>query len=287
VAVRDIEDMERLGAPDPGTWPARQLSAMRRPPRSSMPRYSNEKRVLPLSIEQLLARAPSTNHVVPDACVLGNYSQALAPGALVIGSRSIASAIGAVALGSYAAADRSGQILIGTSRITPRLRAYFEDETNLFMSCLTTVSIEQRATVTATELRVGVRCSCGYQTPGCHLSWTTPIDTWPLADTDVDLLQEIIRMITDHEGKQLNNVWLSEPGSQLERIDRAFRSLRYAHEPLPMVDTAEDAARLVVWCDAHLRDLAGTRYAWWLEEWSRRANGMLEAEARLSSRNKE
>jgi len=268
VAVRDIEDMERLGAPDPGIWPTR-LSTQPTNTARGVERFFSGGGGLK---ERLAARAQGENMVTADhSCVIGDDSQALAHGALVIGTRSTASGIGSIALGNLLNAERNGQILIEsvwerTRRTRPR--AYFEGEYDLFMSCLMTVSIEQYATVAGIVMHADVYCSCGHRATRGHV-WANAIEI-------AEPLQQLARMVTDHEGRQLNNVWLFEPGNQIEQIDRAFRSLRYAGEPLPIVETAEDAARLMVWCDARLRDLAGTQYTWWLEEWSQRANGMLK-----------
>lgn len=264
MAVRDIEDMERLGAPDPGIWPTRLSTKPANTTRGTERFFSGGG--------QRAAQAQGEGvTVADDSCVIGDYSQALANGALVIGEQSTASGIGSIALGNFLAAERNGQILIESAwaRSRARPRAYFKGEYDLFMSCLMTVSIEQYATVAGIVMHEDVYCSCGHRASGGHV--------WANAYEIAEPLQQLARMVTDHEGRQLNHVWLFEPGSQVEQIDRAFRSLRYAGEPLPMVETTEDAARLVVWCDARLQDLAGTQYTWWLEEWSQRANGMLEA----------
>lgn len=269
MAVRDIEDMERLGAADPGIWPTRLLSAQHD---VAARRVEQLEQLTAVTIAWRGARTQGENVAAADySCVIGDYSQALAPGALVIGTRSTASGIGSLALGNFLTAERGGQVLIESLPPSPgarRLRACFEGEYDLFMSCLMTVSIEHYATVEGIVMHADVYCSCGHHASRGHV-WANAIEI-------AEPLRELSRMITDHEGRQLNPVWLFEPGNQIERIDRAFRSLRYAREPLPMVETAEDAARLMVWCDARLRDLAGTKYTWWLEEWSRRANGMLK-----------
>src|SRR5262245_17171644 len=134
MAVRSIEDMERFGAPDLGIWPARVLSVC----------------------------GTASENVTEHACVIGDGSQALATGTVVIGIRSSATAIGSVALGHFLTANRNGQILIGSARRPPPCRAYFESETNLFMSCVLTVSIAHRMTNLGIEMQVDVHCTCGH-----------------------------------------------------------------------------------------------------------------------------